>query len=407
MRNHDTTDEKASDFGTADCGEFEPSEYRARWKRLREYAEAECDVVLVSSPENLRYFCGYRSLLTRSKWRPIVLAIPVSSDTTPVLLVPGQEVGIAKAYTPIEELVIAQESNEYGHDDPIAVLVAALKRHGWDRGRAGMEFGFGQRIGMTITELRALEAGLGSLEFVDAHAAISDTRARKSFREVERLRRACEISCDGVRAGFEELRAGMTEVDLHRLMTQQMVDDGADEVWLAVGSGSKGYGVFNALPTDVVLREGDLVWVDGGAMYGGYVCDFIRTAVIGGPSQEQTRWYSAAYESNRAALTEVRPGISSAELFACAMDYLKSIGMPDAWRFDVLGHGLGLEIHELPGLTADSAARLEPGHVVTIEPSLSPPGHGHGHYILEEVVAVTEDGQDLLTSKLPGDLWIA
>ena len=81
-----------------------------------------------------------------------------------------------------------------------------------------------------------------------------------------------------------------------------MIERGADEVWLAVGSGAKGYGVFNAIVSDLALRAGDLIWVDGGAYHRGYMCDFIRSAVIGEPSADQSRWYTAALESNRAAL---------------------------------------------------------------------------------------------------------
>ena len=138
-----------------------------------------------------------------------------------------------------------------------------------------------------------------------------------------------------------------------------MIEHRNDEVWLAVGSGAKGYGVFNAIVSDLALRAGDLIWVDGGAYYRGYMCDFIRSAVIGEPSADQSRWYRAALESNRAALRAVRPGVESRELFGAALAWLEANGMGQAWGLDVLGHGVGLEIHELPSLTKHSTERLQ------------------------------------------------
>jgi Xaa-Pro aminopeptidase len=198
----------------------------------------------------------------------------------------------------------------------------------------------------------------------------------------------------------------MTENELHTIMRQAMIAGGAEDVWLAIGSGRKGYGIFNSYPTDYELREGDLIWVDGGAYFGGYVCDFIRSVVIASPSDEQVAWYEAALQANRVGVSMVKSGARCTDIFAAVREYLDSVGLAGAWGLDVLGHGVGVEIHELPSIGADSELELVSGNVVTIEPSLSPPGHEHGHYIVEEVVAVTADGGEILTDSLPGDLWV-
>jgi Xaa-Pro aminopeptidase len=393
-------------FEVTSCLEFEADEYRDRWRRLRAQAAGIADAVVVSSPEALRYLCGYRSIITRSKWRPVVLTIPIDEALEPIVSVPAQEVGAIKAFTPLHDLTVANESIVRGHDDPIDKVVEALAGRGLRASTLAIERGFGQRLGMTLDEVEQFRRELPDARFVDAGPALAATRAIKSPAELECLRRACEISGLGVKDGFEQLRAGMTERELHQIMVRSMIERGADEVWLAVGSGAKGYGVFNAIASDLPLRRGDLIWVDGGAYYRGYICDFIRSAVIGEPSADQARWYEAALESNRAALREVRPGIESRELFAAALAWLEAHDMGQAWGLDVLGHGVGLEIHELPSLTKQSTERLQPGHVITIEPSLSPPAHTHGHYIVEEIVAVTESGQELLTSAFGPELAI-
>jgi Xaa-Pro aminopeptidase len=259
---------------------------------------------------------------------------------------------------------------------------------------------------MTVQELERLRSLLPGVEVVDAADALWATRAVKSAAEIDCLRRACEISCQGVRAGFEVMRAGMTEREVHRVMVEAMIHEGAEEVWLTFGSGAKGYAAFNSYPSDRVLEPGHLVWVDGGAIYGGYVCDYIRTAVVAEPSADQARWFAAALGANRAALDVLRPNVPAREVFAAARAYIEEAGLLDAWGLDVLGHGVGVQIHELPSITDGSDEPLVPGNVVTIEPSLSPPRHEHGHYIVEEVVAIGATGVENLTASLSADLWI-
>ena len=393
------------DFEVAAYLEFEPSEYERRVQRLIEEAGDTADVVVVFSAESLRYFAGYRSLLTRSTWRPLALCIPTDGQAEPFLCLPEQDQGVAAA-TSWVEVCISRESVRHGHEDPIEAICAQIRDRGLGQGRIGLELGFGQRLGMTMNDFDRFRSLVPDATIVDVAPALWATRAVKSPEEIDCLRRACEISCDGVRAGFEAMRAGMTEREAHRVMVEAMVHGGAEQVWLTFGSGAKGYAAFNSYPSDEVLKPGHLVWVDGGAHYQGYVCDFIRTAVIAEVSAEQERWFTAALEANRAALAVLRPGVTSREVFAAARDYIEEAGLLGAWGLDVLGHGVGVQIHELPSITETSDEPLVPGNVVTIEPSLSPPRHEHGHYIVEEVVAIDDVGTENLTASLPGDLWI-
>jgi Xaa-Pro dipeptidase len=394
-----------ADFDLAQSFEFERQEYEERVRRFAENVGGDADVVVLFSPHVLRYFSGYRSLLAKSTWRPLALCVPTNGSGEPFLCIPEQDHGVAMA-TSWVELCVTKESVRHGHEDPIEVLCAQLRGRGYASGRIGLELGFGQRLGMTPREFELFRSLLPGAEIVDAAPALWATRAVKSAAEIDLLRRACEISCQGVRAGFEVMRAGMTEREAHRVMLEVMIHEGAEEVWLTFGSGAKGYAAFNSYPSDRVLKKGHLVWVDGGAVYGGYVCDYIRTAVIAEPSPDQLRWFEAALGANRAAVAALRPNVSSREVFAAARAYIEQADLLDAWGLDVLGHGVGLQIHELPSITEHSEEPLVPGNVVTIEPGLSPPRHEHGHYIVEEVVGIGDDGVENLTSSLPADLWV-
>jgi Xaa-Pro aminopeptidase len=392
-------------FDVARSLEFDRSEYEARVRRLAEHVGGDADVVVVLAPHALRYFSGYRSLLAKSTWRPLALCLPTDGSGEPFLCIPEQDHGVATA-TSWVELCVTKESVRHGHEDPIEVLCDQLRERGFGDGRIGLELGFGQRLGMTPLELDQFRGLLSGATIVDASDALWATRAVKSAAEIDCLRTACEISCQGVRTGFEAMRAGMTERDAHRVMVESMIHEGAEEVWLTFGSGAKGYAAFNSYPSDRVLEPGHLVWVDGGAIYRGYVCDYIRTAVVAEPSPDQLRWFEAALGANRAAVAALRPNVPSSEVFAAARGYIEEAGMLGAWGLDVLGHGVGVQIHELPSITEGSDEPLVPGNVVTIEPSLSPPRHEHGHYIVEEVIAIGDSGTENLTASLPGDLWV-
>jgi len=397
---------QVEEFSVVRYLEFDVGEYQDRLTRLRANVAEDFDVVVVTAPDSIRYFSGYHSLLSRSHWRPVFLGMPMRDDREPFLYVPEQEHGVARATSPWSDLHVFHESVRHGHEDPVEVFCTNLVARGLHRGRIGMELGFGQRLGMTVEEFGRLRSLLPDARVEDAGPALWTTRALKSETEVDYLRRACEITCNGVRAGFEQLRAGLTEEQGHRLMFEAMVSEGAEEVWLTFGSGAKGYSAFNSYPSSQALKPQHLIWVDGGARYRGYQCDFIRSAVIAEPTRDQERWYSVALEANRVGVEAVGPGAVSSEIFDAVRRYLASEGFLDAWGLDVLGHGVGVEFHELPSITQHSSEKLQPGHVVTIEPSLSPPNHTHGHYIVEEVLAVTESGKEILTSALSPELWI-
>ena len=116
-----------------------------------------------------------------------------------------------KAFTPLTEITVANESIVRGHDDPIEKVVEALQSRGLATATLAIERGFGQRLGMTLGEMEQLQADLPGARWVDGGPALAATRAIKSQAEIECLRQACEITCLGVKDGFDQLHAGMTE----------------------------------------------------------------------------------------------------------------------------------------------------------------------------------------------------
>jgi Xaa-Pro aminopeptidase len=398
---------------TARYAEFPHAEYHRRYARAcRLMAREGLDGVLVTQDLNVRYFAGYVSLLWASRFRIMAALLPADPAVGPCLVVPGQETGNA-----VHTAWIADITAYPDQADPIPHLAHAIRTR-FARGRIGTELGFGQRLGMTIEQFEALKRAIAPVELVSATPLIQAVRMLKSAAEIGRLRRACEISQAGVRAGFEALKPGMTEKELAAVMASTMyahgAEFGAQPSFMVVMSGPARYQTVNALASDKPIEQGDLVLVDGGAVYGGYATDFIRQACLGVPTAQQRRWFDIAVEANDAAIAAIRPGVSGADVYAAALAVFERAGLAQYNAINIVGHGTGMEVHELPwlgegGRVYTSSTVLEEGMVVCIEPviaGMDGPQWRAGAFIVEDKVAVTATGADVLTRDLDKRLWV-
>lgn len=398
---------------SAKYAEFPADEYLGRYAKARALMEREgLDALLVTQDLNVRYFAGYLSILWCSRFRPYLALLPRDPALGATLILPEQEWGNGNATSWIGDIATYPDQG-----DPSPYIARAIHDK-LPSGRIGIELGFGQRLGMTINQFRALIANGENLEFVNGTPVIQAVRMIKSPGEVDRLRRACEISQAGVRAGWEALRPGMTEKELARVMGSTMYAEGAEfgiqPSFLAMMSGPERYKTLNALASDKELAAGDLVIIDGGAVYGGYSTDFIRQACLGEPTDQQRKWFDLCVEANDAAIAAIRPGVTGADVYDAGVEVFQREGLMDYNVLNIVGHGTGMEVHELPWLgerdtVYTSGTTLQAGMVVCIEPvigGMDGPDWNAGCFIVEEKVLVTETGAEVLTRDLPKDLWI-
>ena len=196
-------------------------------------------------------------------------------------------------------------------ESPVPHVTKALRDIDLGRGVVGLELGFGQRIGMTVAQLQELVDALPEVDLVDATPVLQTVRMLKSDSEVDRLERACRLSEDGVKHGWEQLRPGMTERELVAKMAAHMFEAGSEvgtkPILLAIMAGDR-WSLSNGVPSDYPILNGDLVLVDGGATFRGYVCDFMRQAVLGEATPLQRRWFDALVEIQRRGHRRRPPG---------------------------------------------------------------------------------------------------
>lgn len=195
---------------------------------------------------------------------------------------------------------------------------------------------------------------------------------------------------------LDAIMPGMTELDVAAEISWLVRRHGGEkEAFDAiVASGPRG-ALPHARPTARRLRKGEFVTIDFGATYRGYHSDMTRTVAFGVPPARLRTAYAAVLDAHRAAFRAARAGMKANELDAVARTRLAAHGL-DRYFTHALGHGLGLRVHERPGVSALSREILRAGSVITIEPGIYIPGLGGIR--IEDAVVIGERGARPLTS---------
>lgn len=398
---------------TAMFAEFPIEEYKLRYaKACRLMEDASLDALLVTQDLNVRYFAGYLTILWCSRFRPCVVLLPRDYSLGPTIITPRQETGNVLKTSWVADAVFYPDQ-----DDPVPFIADAIREKGLKTGAIGSELGFGQRLGMNINQFESLKDALAPTQIVNGTPLIQAVRMVKSSREVECIRTACAISQGGVRAGWDALRVGMSEKELASIIGSAIYAQGAElgtqPSFFAVLAGPDRSQMGNALASEYRLTEGDLVLLDGGAIYRGYATDFIRQACIGEASADQKRWFALCVEANERCVDAIRPGATGVEVSDAGMAVFDREGLLAYNFLGIVGHGTGIEVHEPPWLGDRSVytalTTLEPGMVLSVEPmigGMDGAGWRAGSFIVEDQVLVTETGCEILTDSLGKELWV-
>ncbi|SDN40827.1 M24 family metallopeptidase [Alkalicoccus daliensis] len=240
-------------------------------------------------------------------------------------------------------------------------------------------------------------------ELVPVSGLIEKQRLIKSPAELEIIQKAVDIA-DAAFAHIQSyIKPGAREIDISNELEFFMRKQGAvsSSFDIIVASGYR-----SALPhgvaSDKIIEDGDLVTLDFGAYYQGYCSDITRTVAVGEPSQELREIYETVLEAQKRGVAGLKPGITGKEADALTRDYINEKGYGSYFGHST-GHGMGLEVHEGPGLSFRTDQKLEPGMVVTVEPGIYVAGVGGTR--IEDDVVITEDGCRIL-SRSPKELII-
>jgi Xaa-Pro aminopeptidase len=367
------------------------------------------DALLLTQKENVIYFSGIRTITWGSKDRPIGVVVPRAKDKPVILVIPENTIEVAHHSSWIDEVYPWGGWRIKGIPrDPITAFQNACKSLCGDKGVIGLELGFDMRLGMSQVDLKDLQSKLTRFTLVDASSLLWDLRMIKTPLEIEALRKVCDATTKGFERGFSAMRPGMMERTLAGIIMSELALQ-TDELpgFVMIRSGKIKYGMVNVEPFEKPMEPGDIVVVDLGASYQYYCSDFMRMACIGKPSSEQRRIFDGELAAQQAGVDIIKPGIQVHEIFDACYNTLIDHGLKEhVPALERVGHGVGLEFHEMPSIAKGSDLIVQPNMVLTVEPIFwDMPDHIHGNFGLEDMVLVTENGHEVL-SVFPKELHI-
>lgn len=342
-------------------------------RALAGLATAGADALLVSNPSNIRYLTGFSG-----SNGSVVLANGVAT-----LLTDSRYAERA-----------ADEVDAAGSDVEIVIAPGAARSQVIDLVDGVQSIGI-EAEHVSWMEARSLMDDLGEHRVVPTSGVIELLRETKDEAEITLMRRAASIADDALRVFLDDFGPGPTEREVARRLDQLVLDGGADgSAFTTIVASGPNSSRPHHQATQRPLAAGDLVIIDFGAEFQGYRSDMTRSFVLGEPSPRQSEMLDAVRSSQQAGVDAVAVGVAASSIDDVCRSHLVERGLGERFTHGT-GHGVGLDIHEAPSVSAKGTATLAAGHVITVEPGVYIPEYGGVRW--EDTVVVTADGAEPLT----------
>ena len=374
--------------------EFEQRLIRAQ-KIMKSY---KLDGLLLTSPQNIRYFTGYDSQFWESPTRPWFVVVPSSGK--PIGIVP--EIGESEfKKTWLDD--IKSWPSPRPDDEGISLVKSTLDDLQKIYGQIGAEFGKEMAIRMPVRDLLKLKEIIKT-NIVDASDAIWDMRMIKTNNEIERIKFICSIASDAYNSLPAKLAIGDTERAAVNKLKIDILNRGADNVPFMPGiSGPGGVSQIVCGPSDRILENGDILFIDTGSTFDGYFCDFDRNFAFGSVSSDVERVNEVLWQATEAGIKAAVPGATTHDVFN-AMNKIIEDGGAIGNNVGRLGHGLGLQLTEPPSHRPKEKTIIKENMVLTIEPGME--YEKDKMLVHEENIVIHKDSAELITKRAPREIPI-
>jgi Xaa-Pro dipeptidase len=353
------------------------------------------DVLLATSKHNTQYLLGgYRFIffsamdaIGHSRYLPVVVYEKGRPENAAYVAnrMEGGEHHNHPFWTP------AFHAETWGTLDAAARAAEHLRKIGKADGRIGIEPAF-----LPVDAYGLLKQRLEGATFVDATGMLERMRALKTPAELEKLRTASELITDAMMATLARAREGSTKTEIIELLRREETNRGLQFEYCLLTLGPS----HNRAASDQAWKRGEVLSIDSGGNYRGYVGDLCRMGVLGEPDAELQDLLGEVEAVQQAAFSKVRAGARGGDMIAHAEGVLKTSKV--AAFTDFFAHGMGLITHEVPFLMTnhpvayegvDAAQPLEAGMVISVETTMLHPSRGF--IKLEDTLAVTADGYEM------------
>ena len=378
---------------------FSTQEFEQRLIKAQDVMQQyKLDGVLLTTPQNIRYFTGYDSQFWESPTRPWFVIVPASGK--PIGIVP--EIGESEfKKTWLDD--IKTWPSPRPEDEGISIVKSTLEDLTKIHGQIGAEFGKEMAIRMPVRDLFKLKENLHT-NIVDGSDAIWEMRMIKTNTEIERIKKICSIASDAYYDLPSKLNIGDTEREAVNKLKIDIINRGADNVPFMPGiSGEGGVSQIVCGPSDRIIEKGDILFIDTGSTFDGYFCDFDRNFAFGSATSEVEKVNEILWNATEAGINAAKPGVSTFDIFN-TMNKIISDGNAVGNNVGRLGHGLGLQLTEPPSHRPGDNTIIKENMVLTIEPGME---YAKGKMIVhEENVVIRKDGAELITKRAPKEIPI-
>ncbi|MHA1733892.1 MAG: M24 family metallopeptidase [Promethearchaeota archaeon] len=347
--------------------------------------DSDFDLLYVNNPQNLRYCLGFK-LESESH-----LLVPKrESGSVPVYIVGSLDFEMASdsvGGAPVELVKVQPGQRAL---DVVKEVIGAVAS-------SGLTVGF-EDDHVSVRTFGHLKEKLKEHELAPAGSILTEARVRKTPAEVEAIKQACEITDEMFEHGFEVLEPGMKEVELAAELEYlgRKLGASAPAFETIVASGERSW-YPHGTSSGKKVRDGDVVTIDQGVVFGGYCSDVTRTRVVGTPTRERAKIINLVNECQRQVVESVKPGVTGKEVDQVTRDFFEERGVLQYFTHGT-GHGVGIDVHEEPYIYRLGERVLDENMVLTIEPGLYVPGVCGAR--TEDTVVVTRNGARIL-SKYP------
>lgn len=332
----------------------------------------KCDAFCVTHLTNVRYLCGY----TGSSGMVVL-----TRDET---------------YFITDFRYRTQAADQIGKQAKIVIAERGL----WKRAAQLLKKIGAPRIGFeaehtSVAAWEEIKKLVAPAETVSTREVVEKMRLAKDESELKIIREAVRIADESYQAVLGFIKPGLSEIEVAHEIERQIRSRGGSGLSFEtiVASGARG-----ALPHGIAspkkLENGDMITIDMGARYGGYCSDMTRTVCLGKATAEQQEIYGLVWRAQVAAEQSLRPGLGCKAADKIAREIIDEAGFKKEFGHG-LGHGVGLDIHEMPRLSKSGKGKLETGMIVTCEPGVYRAEWGGVR--IEDMLFITENGAEILT----------
>lgn len=363
--------------------------------------DSPADMLLVWKDENVRYLTGLRAQLIAGKTTSLNGGF-LTPGEQPILLGSGGEIDKAEfgmSWIGEAHAVPIMEQRELVDGFVTDILTPMLAERGLLSGRLAVDQA-------NISFIQSLQTNLPDIELIDGDTVMQQARWIKTDIEVAVIEEACAIGDSVTQRALDETRAGRRELEVAADAMQTLFRLGGEMAHVITPFVASGEHMSppHRLATDKIIRNQDLCFIDIGAMWNGYFADIGRTTIVGRPSQEQKKIYTAVYEAIMAGIDKMRPGFTNQDCADAIIDKTADHGLEDHLFSLFIGHGIGMGANEPPyiGETLPGATTYEfqPNMVFAVEPLVWVPDmRGGGGVRIEDMVLIT-DGEPHLLSRV-------